>query len=75
MGGKRHTHGRKDIRDLVNRIETWDGWRVENRSITYIAFPPDGQKPISIPHGPRGTQTSRALLNIRAALRRAGAPL
>ena len=61
----------KDITHLMNEVNDWPGWRVEDRAIAYRVYPPKPHPPFSVPHGPRNP--NRALNNIKAKLRRAGA--
>lgn len=64
----------KDMRDLMDKVNRLDGWRVEFSSRTgWKVYPPQPHSPISVAHGPRNGY--RARKNTIAKLRRAGAPI
>lgn len=63
----------KDIRRLLEHVDRLPGWRVDDRSGGFRIFPPADATPMSAPHGPR--RPDRAVANLRARLRRAGAEL
>lgn len=63
----------KDERELVKLARTWAGWRVEETKKGWAIYPPDKSiKPIQV-H--RTNSDWRAIHNVIAKLRRAGAPL
>lgn len=63
----------KDIKKLIRRIQTWQGWRVEERSKGWMVYPPDKTKPAITIH--RTPSDHRAWRNMISQLRRAGAPI
>lgn len=63
----------KEVTKLIRQIEKIPGWRIEEGTKGYMAYPPDKTKaPVSIHKTP---SDSRWKKNTIAALRRAGAPL
>lgn len=70
MGSKDNS---KKVKELVDKIATWPGWRVEDGTNAFRVFPPNKAiPPIMIHRTPSG---SRYIANKTAALKRAGAPL
>jgi hypothetical protein len=62
----------REVREIIKKLAP-QGWRVEQRSTYYLAFPPDENiPPVRLPTS-RGE--SRWRQNLIAALRRAGADL
>lgn len=63
----------KDVRRLIQLIQTWAGWRVVESKKGWMVYPADKtQAPIAI-HGTNSDR--RAYQNIVSRLRRAGAPI
>jgi hypothetical protein len=63
----------KETRRLIRTIGSWDGWRVIPTKAGWIAYPPDRTVPgIAIHATP---SDHRATANVKARLRRAGAPI
>lgn len=64
---------KKDVKNLLNEIEGWPGWRLERRTKGWFAYPPDTSKsPVAIHET---YSDPRSFKNTVAQLRRAGAPL
>jgi hypothetical protein len=65
--------GQKDIDKLLREIERLPGWRVEKGTKHRVVYPPDkAHPPIRVPGS---ASDHRSYLNLRAQLRRAGAPV
>lgn len=63
----------KEVTKLIRQVQSWPGWRVEDRARGYAVFPPDmSERPITIHKTP---SDHRWRANTIANLRRAGGPI
>lgn len=63
----------REVRDLIETIRGWAGWRVVETKKGWIAYPPDKNLPGVAIHGTESDH--RAMRNTIARLRKAGAPI
>ncbi len=63
----------KEVKQLIERVLTWQGWRVEEKSMGWMIYPPDKSLSGVMVH--KTPSDHRWLKNVTSELRKRGAPV
>lgn len=63
----------KDVKQLIAQVQSWNGWRVEEKAKGWMIYPPDKNQSGVMVH--RTPSDHRWLKNVTSELRKRGAPV
>lgn len=63
----------KDVKQLIAQVQSWNGWRVEEKAKGWMIYPPDKNLSGVMVH--RTPSDHRWLKNVTSELRKRGAPV